>query len=142
MNHMEQIAEMLGVELGEEFRVSTYGRIRRLTEKGMEWYDADENIWEYNVLDFMLLCAGKLEIDKIPNILTKKEKILLRKVIQPYRRRLSMILKLKKRKDYEFILIGLIGEGNEHLELPEFKNGAKFSGMELQKGYSMEELGL
>lgn len=140
-NHIKEIVQMLGVELGEEFRISGHSRIHRLTEEnGMEWYDEDENVWESTGLNFVLLLLGRAEIEKIPNILTKEEKIFLRKVIHPYRKQVSCILKVKKRKDYEFIFIGLIG--NEHLELPEFKNGAMFSGMELERDYSLEELWL
>lgn len=140
-NHIKEIVQMLGVELGEEFRIDGHSRIHRLTEENcMEWYDEDENLWESTGLNLVLLLLGKAEIEKIPNILTKEEKIILRKVIHPYRKQVSCILKVKKRKDYEFIFIGLIG--GKHLELPEFENGTMFSGLKLEEGYSIEELGL
>lgn len=71
MNYMKQIAEMLGVELGEEFKIrdTTTGEIDgymyRLSELGIEWNDARNDEWVTSyVLDLVL--KGNYEIVKLP----------------------------------------------------------------------------
>lgn len=73
MNHMKEVAQMLGIELDEEFRfksneieLSTYEY--RLTEKRLEYYCEEFNVWY--AATFKTICNllnGEYEVVKIPN---------------------------------------------------------------------------
>lgn len=67
MNHMKQIARMLGVEIGEEFKLKGSDDIYRFSEDGLlEWKWC--NKWEEDDHQtFIDLIAGKEEIVKLTN---------------------------------------------------------------------------
>lgn len=73
MNHMKQIAEMLGVELGEEFKVRYKGsgevddEIIKINEDGLH-VKGYENAAIYILEDLLLkkLIDGSLEVVKLP----------------------------------------------------------------------------
>lgn len=71
-------------------------------------------------------------------ILDEKEKEYLRAVIKPFRDRVKCIQK-SYNNFYEYITICLIGE---RVPLPYFKKGTMYKGMEKNKEYTLEELGL
>lgn len=67
-NLMPQIAEMLGVELGEEFKVKGYGEVTyMLTNEGLMATDDDqEKEWTPANALFVALLLGTEEIVKLP----------------------------------------------------------------------------
>lgn len=67
-NLMPQIAEMLGLQLGEEFKVKGYGEVTyMLTNEGLMATDDDqEKEWTPANVLFVALLNGKDEIVKIP----------------------------------------------------------------------------
>ena len=76
-------------------------------------------------------------------ILTYKEKEYLSAVIKPFRKDVEYIVKLPKFEWIQeeiYIHIGRSWRGN--IELPTFKKGAMYKGMEINKRYTLEELGL
>ena len=67
-NLIPEIAKMLGVELGEEFKIDTRGNdIFQITESGV-WLrkDVDNDEWVEKSFEFMELCNGGAEIIKLP----------------------------------------------------------------------------
>lgn len=67
-NLIPEIARMLGVELGEEFKIDTRGNdIFQITESGV-WLrkDVDNDEWVEKSFEFMELCNGGAEIIKLP----------------------------------------------------------------------------
>ena len=83
MNHMTEVAHMLGLELNENFHVKldpdvTLESDYRFTEKGLLRYHKILEEWEYAIYDtFLHLLDGKYEVVKIPeSILTEQEKTL------------------------------------------------------------------
>lgn len=75
-----------------------------------------------------------------PTILTKKEKAYLSAIIKPFRDKKIMIGKLRHLfGEEEYIWIDIDGY---HFTLPHFKKGEMYKGMELNKFYTSEELGL
>lgn len=70
-------------------------------------------------------------------ILDEKEKEYLSAVIRPFKDRIEFIAKRRMFDDY--ICIGL---NNEAMSLPYFKKGTMYKGMELNKKYTLKELGL
>lgn len=72
MNYMKQVAEMLGVELEEEFKINDLNGRFKISDKGVmicfisngEWKKADSRTLEY-------LLRGLREIEKMPFINVK-----------------------------------------------------------------------
>lgn len=64
MNYMEQVAQMLGVELEEEFKVSDYKEPFKITKDGMFMYSGFDSDWFS--ANHILLCIliGKYRIVK------------------------------------------------------------------------------
>ena len=79
-------------------------------------------------------------------ILDKEEKEYLEAVIRPFRDR---VVSIEKRwfidnEEKEFIKIWLVGtiDFNEYAQLPSFEKDTMYKGMELNKEYTLDELGL
>ena len=73
-------------------------------------------------------------------ILDEAEKRYLKAVIRPFRARMKYVM--KEDINYatkEYIRIDL---GREMINLPKFDSGSMYKGMKLNKGYTLEELGL
>ena len=81
---------------------------------------------------------GWLEEEYVPDILTDKEKAYLSSVIKPFREKVKYIKKIDYEKK-EYLKIYL---GNEAVPFPFFTKGTMYKGMEVNKNYKLEELGL
>lgn len=67
-NLIPQIAEMLGVELGEKFKIDTSGDdIFQITESGV-WMrkGIDKEEWVEKPFEFVMLCNGDAEVIRLP----------------------------------------------------------------------------
>lgn len=75
-------------------------------------------------------------------ILTEKEKAYLSAVIKPFREDIEYIEKFKSNYvGKEFIYI-VMKKDDDYCKLPRFFKGTMYKGMELNKRYTLEELGL
>lgn len=90
----------------------------------------------------------ELEINTL-DILDRKEKEYLRNVIKPFKDRVKSIAKQNDTDSYEYISIGvsyLINKRNgcdtDYIWLPSFESGTMYKNMEVEKKYTLEELGL
>ena len=148
MNYMEQVAELLGVELGEKFKINCAGYI-----SSDEYYIDEATIHEVcdgrvNDYCYPLLIAllnGTDTVVKLPkNILTEKEKEYLSSIISPFRNRVEYISKYDYRGEYEYIKIKYneIYDAQFSINLPCFEKGTMYTGMKVDKTYSLRELGL
>ena len=75
-------------------------------------------------------------------ILTDKEKAYLSAVIKPFRKDIEYIEKFKSNyvgKEYIYIVMK---KDDDYCKLPRFFKGTMYRGMELNKRYTLEELGL
>ena len=139
MNYMKQVAQMLGVELDEEFSISNTGLICKFVDNGLLMKHIPKMTWHYDNNMLRCLLSGEYEIVKIPKpILDEAEKRYLSNVIKPFRDRVKYIVKFD---DFgqEFIYINL---ENEEISLPYFEPNTMYKGMELDKEYTLEDLGL
>ena len=90
-------------------------------------------------------CREWLKQEYKPSILDKAEKEYLSAVIRPYRDR---IVKIKKTEHdepkYEYIVMQLIFRNcfDDYLEFPLFNKDEYYKNMEIDKEYTLEELGL
>ena len=146
MNYMEQVAKMLGVEIGEEFRVVNDSCLYKLDDKGLYFLATDDK-WKIDYFTLTSILNGKAMIIKKP-ILDDNEKEYLIGVIKPFRNQVFNICKHNitcYEYVYEQIKIKVkdgIDNGYTTISLPIFKKDTMYKGMEGDKEYSLEELGL
>lgn len=64
MNYMEQVAEMLGVKLGEEFMIDCSYKKYVITFNGLYWLDKIKKKWIHTSDGLDDLLTGKVKIQK------------------------------------------------------------------------------
>lgn len=109
----------------------------------------DENSWvNYKELFSDKFLNQELEITAL-DILDRKEKEYLQNVIKPFRDRVKSIVKQNDTDSYEYISIGVsypINKSNgcdtDYIWLPSFESGTMYKNMEVEKKYTLKELGL
>lgn len=146
MNYMADVAQMLGVEIGEKFKICEHnGNTYTLTEDGLYYYENGSNKLIRSCL-FEKLITGPLKIIKIPkSILTDKEKEDLSGIIRLFRDEVVSICKFESMRHcgYEFLSIKINNNVFKYeTTLPYFKKGTMYKGMKSDILYSLEDLGL
>ena len=142
----KEVAKLFGLELEEEFELKDmYGGRYKWTNGGLMSRNDTIQEWIYS-LEFNNILAGNLEIVKLSKpILTEKEKEYLSSVIKPFRDRILHIFKFDL-MGYEGIGIDLkfpkVESYDDAMTLPSFEKGTMYKGMEANKDYTLEELGL
>lgn len=146
MNHMKEVAQLLGVEIGEEFKIEGNPDYRRykLTEEHL-MYTSDDG-WHMMPTTISYLLNGKYKVVKIPKpILDDVEKEYLSYVIKPFRNRIKYFYKYPcgANGNYEAITAKIETYGYcDCLNFPKFKKGSMYKNMKAGKEYSVEELGI
>ena len=91
----------------------------------------------------LILFLSWLEEEYDPKILTEKEKAYLSAVIKPFRKDVEWIERMDNSfvngNQHQFLCISLT---NDYCCLPLFKKDTMYKGMEANKVYTLEELGL
>lgn len=140
MNYMKEVAQMLGVELNEEFNIKGFSYKKyKITKDGVFICYEEDNKW-YKVCDAVLsILTGQYEIVKKP-VLDEAEREHLRNIIKPFRDKLKSIIRLDwyYKSKYNYIQI----EYDEDLEQIILRSDTMYNNMKLGKEYSLEELGL
>ena len=143
MNYMEQVAKMLGVEIGEEFRVVNDSCLYKLDDKGL-YFQATDDKWKIDYFTLTSILNGKAMIIKKP-ILDDVEKEYLSNVVKPFRDKVTGVIKWGKEigKGLEYIVVIYTDDCKERgMGFPCFKEGTMYKGMEPNKEYTLEDLGL
>lgn len=139
-NKMQEVANLLGLELEEEFKIEGFRCKYKLTNDGLMYWSYLNSKWLISNF-FKELLTGEAKIIKIPKqILEEKEKEYLSAVIKPFRHNVVNITKVAFSDEKEYILIEL--EYCEFISMPFFKAGTMYKGMRSDKGYTLEELGI
>lgn len=134
-NKMKEVAELLGVEMYKTFKIKNYIDKFSITDEGL--YNLTSERYNFYVL-FNLL-KGIDEIEK--PILTEKEKVYLEGVLRPFKDKVEFIRKdFHYSKSQEYIHIGI--ENDFDIDFPNFQRGTMYKGMEENKSYTLEKLGL
>lgn len=134
-NKMQQVAELLGVEMYKTFKIKNYIDKFSITDEGL--YNLTSERYNFYVL-FNLL-KGIDEIEK--PILTEKEKCYLENVLKPFKDKVEFIRKdFHYSKNQEHIHIGI--KNDFDIDFPNFQQGTMYKGMESDRRYTLEELGL
>lgn len=131
---MKEVAKILGVELGEEFKIKNIVGTFRFEESGL--YDNDSYLCTYSLKN---LLTGRCEIEK--PILDKVEKRYLENLLRPFRSRVVYVRKINYLNKKEYLCIYL-NKQNEVVYLPYFKEGTMYKGMEAGRRYTLKELRL
>lgn len=135
-NIMKEVAKLLGVELNEKFNVKgIYFNCNPCQFKSYGLVDHNDYLAD-NILRHLL--TGACTIEK--PILDKKEKEYLSSVIAPKQiyKNVKYIVKTSDGEDF-FILIKV---NEEYVCFPFFTNKNMYKGMEVDREYTLEELGL
>lgn len=146
MNHMKEVAQMLGVKIGEEFELKKdIGDIYRfkLTPDGLVAFSPITEDWHEGNKLLVDLLLGSNEIVKIP-ILDRVEKRYLSNIINPWRNCVKYISKcgLSTCEYIAIVYCDKLTEKEYSMFFPSFGKGEMYKGMETNKDYTLEELGL
>lgn len=114
--------------------IKIYHGINRVYYKG---YDVEEFALRL-ITDFMKWLEEDDGEEYKPQILTDKEKAYLSAVIKPFREKVGHVKKIDCGKK-EFLKIYL---EDDNIPFPFFTKGTMYKGMECEKEYTLEELGL
>ena len=140
---MKEVAKILGVEIGEEFKVDLDGVVYR-----KNFYFTDYSLFavgddkpEVGVLNYLL--NVKYKVIKLPKpVLTDEEKEYLSTVLKPFRNEIECIYKCatyRGKKEYIAISFKKI---TRDMFFPEYPTGTMYKGVILNKEYSLDDLGL
>ena len=83
-----------------------------------------------------------LEEEYKPQILDDVEKAYLSAVIKPFRKDIEYIVKFKRYSDKKEYIYMTMKKDDDYCALPVFEKGTMYKGMELNKRYTLGELGL
>ena len=141
MNHMKEIAQLLDVELGEEFKIEGHSgnNIYKLTEENIEYLSCGHWFSISSTLNKLL--NGEYKVVKMP-ILDDVERKYLAGVIRPFRGDVESICKCETYNGKkEYLTISFFSTVSD-MYFPDYPIGTMYKGMVLNRKYSIEELGL
>lgn len=142
MTYMEQIAKMLGVEIGEEFKIEGYDNNLKFQFTKEAFVQSMGDVWITSVA-IMNVLEGNRKLIKLPkSILTQEEKLYLQSVIEPFRNNVKSISKYPFFTEMEEYLGITFHKSIYNMYFPSFAGGSMYQGMQLNKEYTLEELGL
>lgn len=138
-NKIKEVAKLLGVEIDKTFNIKGY----KLNPCKLTSDRIINNLGDIMTFNFFKLLTGELEIEQ--PILNDVERRYLENVLKPFKDRVVYVKKTTQ-FGYESICyrvnLPIKKYGNELCELPSFDKGIMYKGMEYDKKYSIEELGL
>ena len=134
-NKMKEVAELLGVKFEQHFNIKyVVGNPYIIRSDGL--FNIANN---KKPLILMNLLLGYDEIEL--SILNEKEKKYLESVLRPFKDKVIFIRKeLQFPTDKEYIHIEI--KNDLDIDFPDFKLNTMYKGMEVDKEYTTEELGL
>ena len=143
MNYIEQIAKMLNVEINEEFKIEGHDdnlKFKFTENRFLQSY-GDVHGW-VDSISIMTVLEGRAKIIKLPKpVLTDEEKEYLSYVIKPFREDVLKISKFKSKVLKNKEVIGF-ETPNGFMIFPPFEKDKMYKNMELNKGYTLDDLGL
>ena len=143
MNHMEQVADLLGVELDEEFKIEGHDDNLKFKFTENRFLQSYGDVHGYvDSISIMTVLEGRAKIIKLPKpVLTDEEKEYLSYVIKPFRNRIKCFYKWTC-ADCDTEIIMAPCTDYSHLDFPAFEKNTMYKGMEPNKKYTLDDLGL
>lgn len=136
-----------------------FGEVYAYADKPRKNYDKNysDDTWQCDG-DYCLICTASVSIFQgvtcddaeptslqgivYPQILDDDEKRYLEGVIRPFKDKVMYITKRSVISDSTIEYISIQLAGDEYIWLPRFKKGTMYKGMEPDRRYTLEELGL
>ena len=143
MNYMEQIAKMLDVEINEEFKIEGHDDNLKFKFTENRFLQSYGDVYGWvDSISIMTVLEGRAKIIKLPKpILTDEEKKYLSYVIKPFREDVLKISKFKSKVLKNKEVIGF-ETPNGFMIFPPFEKDKMYKNMELNKAYTLDDLGL
>ena len=143
MNYMEQIAKMLNVEIDEEFKIEGHDDNLKFKFTENRFLQSCGDVYGWiDSISIMTVLEGRAKIIKLPKpILTDEEKEYLSYVIKPFREDVLKISKFKSKVLKNKEVIGF-ETPNGFMIFPPFEKDKMYKNMELNKAYTLDDLGL
>ena len=145
-NKMPEVAKLLGLKLDEEFTIKGVNSSYRfkLTMAGLMSSWKNSSKWNSSgLLEEFITGHYQISKEKINSVLDPAEKKYLSAVIKPFWNKVYAIAKYDDGDDNYYIQIAIKQNVYlEYIDLPYFKKGTMYKGMELKKEYTVEQLGL
>ena len=143
MNYMEQIAKMLNVEMDEEFKIEGYDDNLKFKFTENRFLQSYGDVYGWvDSISIMTVLEGRAKIIKLPKpVLTDEEKEYLSYVIKPFREDVLKISKFKSKVLKNKEVIGF-ETPNGFMIFPPFEKDKMYKNMELNKAYTLDDLGL
>ena len=143
MNYMEQIAKMLDVEINEEFKIEGHDDNLKFKFTENRFLQSYGDVYGWvDSISIMTILEGRAKIIKLPKpILTDEEKEYLSYVIKPFREDVLKISKFKSKVLKNKEVIGF-ETPNGFMIFPPFEKDKMYKNMELNKAYTLDDLGL
>ena len=143
MNYMEQIAKMLNVEIDEEFKIEGHDDNLKFKFTENRFLQSYGDVYGWvDSISIMTVLEGRAKIIKLPRpILTDEEKEYLSYVIKPFREDVLKISKFKSKVLNNKEVIGF-ETPNGFMIFPPFEKDKMYKNMELNKAYTLNDLGL
>ena len=140
-NKMAEVAKLLELELREEFKIKGLPARYRITSIGLQYNSETEGVWYTSNKLLPVLLQGEISIIKVEQpILDDIEKNYLSNIIKPFIDRIDYITKVNLSNGKEYIFIKM--KNYEKISLPFFTAGTMYKGMQSDKEYTLDELGL
>ena len=143
MNYIEQIAKMLNVEINEEFKIEGHDDNLKFKFTENRFLQSYGDVYGWvDSISIMTVLEGRAKIIKLPKpILTDEEKEYLSYVIKPFREDVLKISKFKSKVLKNKEVIGF-ETPNGFMIFPPFEKDKMYKNMELNKAYTLDDLGL
>ena len=143
MNYMKEVAQLLGVEIEEEFKIEGYDDYLKFKFTENRFLQSCGDVYGWvDSISIMTVLEGRAKIIKLPKpVLTDEEKEYLSYVIKPFREDVLKISKFKSKVLKNKEVIGF-ETPNGFMIFPPFEKDKMYKNMELNKGYTLDDLGL
>ena len=143
MTYMEQIAKMLDVEIGEEFKIEGHDDNLKFQFTENRFLQSSGDVYGWiDSISIMTVLEERAKIIKLPKpVLTDEEKEYLSYVIKPFREDVLKISKFKSKVLKNKEVIGF-ETPNGFMIFPPFEKDKMYKNMELNKAYTLDDLGL
>jgi hypothetical protein len=131
-------------KLGQRVKIIRTGKIGKIAELDNEDFDKEGRSnncygvrykgWRYSYWFTVH------DLEEVKDILDSKEREYLSNVIKPFRDRAINIKKFENYREKEYITIYI--KNDFEINLPNFEKNTMYKNMEIDKAYTLEELGL
>ena len=133
-------------KLGQRVKIIRTGKIGEIAELDNEDFDTEGRSnncygvrykgWRYSYWFTVH------DLEEVKDILTAKEKEYLSNIIKPFRDKVTKIEKFEDSRDRQKKYITIYIKDDFAINLPNFKKNTMYKNMEINKVYTLEELGL